>query len=171
MQKVYLTRDGLQKIEEELRLWKTKRLPEMLKQVAAAREHGDLSENAEYHAAREELTRIHAKIYQLEQTLFHVHLVDENSIDTDQVRILTTVRIQDHSKNQQRQYTLVAQEEADPTIGKISVQSPVGRGLIGKKAGDRVTIQIPAGKVEWTILEILPPGTTGGSDNGNPSTT
>jgi transcription elongation factor GreA len=135
----------------------------MLKQVAEAREHGDLSENAEYHAAREELTRIHAKIYKLEQTLSNVQLIDENSIDTDQVRILTTVRIQEHSKKQQRQYTLVAQEEADPTIGKISVQSPVGRGLIGKKVGDRVTIQIPAGKVEWTILEILPPRTSGGS--------
>ncbi len=171
MDKVYLTRDGLQKLEGELRQWKTKRLPEMLKQVAEAREHGDLSENAEYHAAREELTRIHAKIYQLEQTLFNVHLVDENSIDTDQVRILTTVRIQDHSKNQQRQYTLVALEEADPTIGKISVQSPVGRGLIGKKAGDRVTIQVPAGKVEWTILEILPLRTKGGSDNGNSTAT
>lgn len=171
MGKIYLTRDGLSKIEEELRLWKQTRLPDMLKKVADAREQGDLSENAEYHAAREELTRIHQKIFQLEKTLTHVQLVDETLIDTDQVRILTTVRIQDHTQDQQRRFTLVAQEEADPTVGKISINSPVGRGLIGKKAGDRVTIQVPKGKVEWTILEILPPGDIGGSENGNTSTT
>lgn len=152
-------------------MWKHTRRPEMLKRVAEAREYGDLSENAEYHAAREELSRINSKIFHLEQTLAQVHLVDEASIDADQVRILTTVHIRDHTQKMERRYTLVAPEEADPTVGKISIHSPVGRGLIGKKAGDRVTIEIPSGKVKWTILEILPPGNTGESDDGNNSTT
>lgn len=171
MAKVYLTREGLQKLEKDLRLWRQTRLPEMLKRVAEARGHGDLSENAEYHAAREELSRINSRIFHLEQTLAQVQIVDEAWIDTEQVRILTTVRVWDSAQSQERRYTLVASEEADPGIGKISIYSPVGRGLIGKKAGDRVTIKIPSGKVEWTILEILPPGSTGGSDRGNTSAT
>ncbi len=171
MERVYLTREGLRKLEEELNSWKHIRLPEVLKGLMLAREHGDFFENAEYHAAREELTRINSKIYQLEQTLAQVQLLDEASIDNDQVRILTTVRVRDDAKKSERRYTLVSPEEADPTIGKISIYSPVGRGLIGKKVGDRVVIEIPSGKVEWTILEILPPHGTGGLNNGGtPST-
>lgn len=171
MSKTYLTRDGLRKLEEELREWKHTRLPDILKGVSEARGHGDLSENAEYHAAREELSRVNSKIFHLQQTLSQVHLVDEALIDADQVRILTTVRLRDRTRNRERRYTLVAAEEADPAVGKISIHSPVGRGLIGKKVGDRVTIEIPSGKVSWTILEILPPGNAGGSNDGNTSTT
>jgi transcription elongation factor GreA len=169
--KVYLTRGGLRKLEEELREWKHVRLPEILKRVEETRGHGDLFENAEYHAAREELTRINSKIFHLEQTLAQVNLIDENSIKTDQVRILTTVRIRDHKQNAERRYTLVAAEEADPAVGKISIHSPVGKGLIGKKVGETVVIEIPAGSVEWTILEILPPSKEGESDHGNTPTT
>ncbi len=171
MSKVYLTRGGLRKLEEELRQWKRVRLPEILKRVEETRAHGDLFENAEYHAAREELTRINSKIFHLEQTLAQVNLIDENTIDTDQVRILTTVRIRDDRQNMERRYTLVAAEEADPTVGRISIHSPVGKGLIGKKVGERVVIQIPAGSVEWTILEILPPSKERESENGSISTT
>ena len=166
MDRVYLTRQGLRKLEEELHLWKHIRLPEALKGLSLAREYGDFSENAEYHAAREELTRINSKIFQLEQTLVQVQLLDEASIGNDQVRILTTVRVRDDDKESERRYTLVSPEEADPTIGKISIYSPVGRGLIGKKVGDKVVIEIPSGKVEWTILEILPPHGIGGLNNG-----
>jgi transcription elongation factor GreA len=169
--KVYLTRGGLRKLEEELREWKHVRLPEILKRVEETRGHGDLFENAEYHAAREELSRINSKIFHLEQTLAQVNLIDENSIKTDQVRILTTVRIRDHKQNAERRFTLVAAEEADPTVGKISIHSPVGKGLMGKKVGETVVIEIPAGSLEWTILEILPPSREGGSEHGNTSTT
>jgi len=171
LDKTYLTRDGLRKLEEELRLWKYTRLPEIIKRVSEARGHGDLAENAEFHAAREELSRANSKIFHLQQTLSQVHLVDEASIDTDQVRILTTVRVRDDKQRRERRYTLVAAEEADPSVGKISIHSPVGRGLIGKKAGDKVTIEIPSGKVNWTILEILPPGNTGGSNDDDTSAT
>ena len=166
-----MTRQGLRKLEEELHLWKHIRLPEALKGLRVAREHGDFFENAEYHAAREELTRINSKIFQLEETLAQVQLLDEASIGNDQVRILTTVRVGDDAKESERRYTLVSPEEADPTIGKISIHSPVGRGLIGKKVGDRVVIEIPSGKVEWTILEILPPQGIGGLNNGGTSAT
>jgi transcription elongation factor GreA len=152
-------------------MWKNIRLPEIIKAVAHAREHGDLFENAEYHAAREELTRINSKIFHLEQTLAQVQILDESSIGNDQVRILTTVRVRDDTKKSERQYTLVSPEEANPTMGIISIHSPVGRGLIGKKVGDSVSIEVPSGRMEVTILEILPPTIPGGLNHGNNTAT
>jgi len=151
-----MTRTGMEKLLAELDDWKHQKRPAMVKQLASARSHGDLSENAEYHAAREELTRIDQKIMQIETTLHSAVLTDVTSVKTDQVRILTRVRILDHSKNTERMYTLVSPAEANPTEGKISHQSPVGLGLMGRKVGETVEIQIPSGTVSWTILEILP---------------
>jgi transcription elongation factor GreA len=158
----YITRAGMEKLLTELDDWKNRKRPAMVKQLASARSHGDLSENAEYHAAREELLRIDQKIMQLESTLHSAVLTDETSVKTDQVRILTRVRILDHSKNVEREFTLVSPAEADPAEGRISHQSPVGQGLMGRKVGEMVEIQVPSGIVSWTILEILPIQAQGG---------
>jgi transcription elongation factor GreA len=152
----YITKAGLEKLIAELDQWKNEKRPAMVKQLATARAHGDLSENAEYHAAREELTRIDQKIYHLENTLRAAVLVDETTVKTDQVRPYTRVKIHDHQKNKDREFTLVSAMEANPVEGKISHQSPVGQGLIGRKVGETVEIQVPSGTVQWTILEILP---------------
>jgi transcription elongation factor GreA len=152
----YITKAGLEKLIAELDDWKSRKRPAMVKQLATARAHGDLSENAEYHAAREELTRIDQKIFHLESTLRAAVLVDEKTVNTDQVRPYTRVRIRDHQKNTEREFTLVSAMEANPAEGKISHQSPVGQGLIGRKVGETVEIHVPSGTVEWTILEILP---------------
>lgn len=162
MERHYITRTGMEKLLTELDEWKNRKRPAMVKQLASARSHGDLSENAEYHAAREELQRIDQKIMHLEVTLRAAVLTDETSVKTDQVRILTRVRILDHSKNAERVYTLVSSVEADPAEGRISYQSPVGQGLMGRKVGETVEIQVPLGTVSWTILEILPIQAQGG---------
>jgi transcription elongation factor GreA len=135
---------------------RSEKRPAMVKQLATARAHGDLSENAEYHAAREELTRIDQKIFQLEATLRAAVLVDAASVNTDQVRVYTRVRVFDVQKKREREFSLVSATEANPAEGKISHQSPVGQGLMGRKVGETVEIQIPAGTVSWKILEILP---------------
>lgn len=156
MERQFITKTGLEKLHAELHEWRNVKRPVMVKQLAAARGHGDLSENAEYHAAREELHRIDQRIYQLETTLRAVVLVDETSVKTDQVRVYTRVRVFDQQKNVEKEYTLVSSSEADPINGKISHNSPVGNGLMGSKVGDTVEIQVPSGTVKWTILEILP---------------
>jgi transcription elongation factor GreA len=146
----------MEKILTELDEWRNVKRPAMVKQLATARSHGDLSENAEYHAAREELTRIDQKIMQLEVMLRSAVLVDENNVNTDQVRPFTRVKVFDTKKKTTREFTLVSATEANPVEGKISQQSPVGRGLIGAKVGETVEIQIPSGTVSWKILEIRP---------------
>lgn len=156
MEKHYITKSGYQKIVTELAEWKTVKRPAMVNQLATARSHGDLSENAEYHAAKEDLARIDHKIFQLESMLHNAVLVDETNVNTDQVRLFTRVRILDLSKNQEREYSLVSPTEANPAEGKINHQSPVGKGLIGAKVGETVEITIPAGSVSWKILEIRP---------------
>lgn len=157
MEKQYITKAGYEKVAAELEEWKTVKRPAMVAQLAAARSHGDLSENAEYHAAKEDLGRIDYKIFQLETLLRNSILVDEANVNTDQVRLFTRVKIKDRSKNNaEREYALVSPTEANPVEGKINHLSPVGKGLIGAKVGEVVEIQIPAGTVLWEILEILP---------------
>lgn len=156
MEKHYLTKAGMEKLISELDEWRNVKRPAMVKQLATARTHGDLSENAEYHAAREELQRIDQKIMQLELTMRSASILDETTVNTDQVRIFTRVRVLDMQKNQERLFALVSAPEANPAEGKISHQSPVGRGLLGHKVGDIAEFEIPAGTVSWKILEILP---------------
>ena len=155
MDREYVSKAGMEKLIAELEDWRNHKRPVMVKQLASARSHGDLSENAEYHAAREELTRIDQKIMQLEATIRTVVLVDENTVNTDQVRPFTRVRVMDAQKHT-REFCLVSATESNPAEGRISHQSPVGRGLMGAKVGETVEIQIPSGTVSWTILEILP---------------
>lgn len=152
----YVSKAGMEKLLAELEEWRKIKRPAMVKQLASARSHGDLSENAEYHAAREELARIDQRIMKLEATLRAAVLVDENSVNTDQVRPFTRVLVLDILKNTTREFALVSATEANPSQGKISHQSPVGRGLLGAKVGDTVEIQIPSGTVSWKILEIRP---------------
>ena len=156
MDREYVSKTGMEKLMAELDDWRSVKRPAMVKQLATARSHGDLSENAEYHAAREELARIDQKIMQLEMTLRSAVLVDENAVNTDQVRPFTRVRVQDTQKKTTREFALVSATEANPAEGKISHLSPVGRGLIGAKVGETVEIQIPSGTVTWKILEIRP---------------
>jgi transcription elongation factor GreA len=154
--KQYISKVGMDKVVAELNEWRNEKRPAMVKQLATARSHGDLAENAEYHAAREELARIDQRIRQLEETIRVAVLIDETTVNTDQVRVFTEVRVMDHQKQAERTFKLVSIAEANPTEGKISHQSPVAKGLLGRKVGETVEIQIPAGTVSWTILEILP---------------
>lgn len=146
----------MEKLQAELNEWKYVKRPAMVKQLSTAREHGDLSENAEYHAAKEDLARIDAKIHQLEAMMHSAVMIDSSLIVTDQVRLLTRVKILDKKKKSERVFTIVSAAEANPAEGRISHQSPIGQGLMGSKVGETVEITIPAGVVEWTILEIFP---------------
>jgi transcription elongation factor GreA len=156
VERQYISKAGIEKLLSELDELKDIRRPAMVKQLATARSHGDLSENAEYHAAREELARIDQKIMQIETTVRSSQLVDETNVNTDQVRVFTRVKVFDNAKKVERLFSLVSATEANPAEGKISHQSPVALGLIGRKVGETVEIQIPSGTVTWTILEILP---------------
>ena len=150
----YLTREGLQKIKKELHDYKFNRRPEVSQKVAAAREHGDLKENAEYHAAREELSLIETKIHQLQDRLSRARIIKEEEIPDDKIYILTTVVLKDLDFDETLEYRLVSPAEADVDENKISVSSPLGQALLGKKLGDRVEVPVPAGMMNYEILEI-----------------
>jgi transcription elongation factor GreA len=150
----YYTEEGLKKIKDELQFLKTKGRADISKQIAEARDKGDLSENAEYDAAKDAQGLLELKISKLEEVVGNARLIDESQIDTSKVSILSTVKIKNTKNGMQVSYMLVSEEEADLKLGKISVKSPIGKGLLGKKIGDTVEIQAPAGKVEFEILDI-----------------
>lgn len=150
----YYTEEGLQKLKDELQHLKTKGRADISKQIAEARDKGDLSENAEYDAAKDAQGHLEAKIAQLEEVVGNARLIDPSKLDDSKVSIFSTVKIKNTGNGAQMAYTLVAEEEADLKMGKISVKSPIGKGLLGKKVGDRVTIQVPAGKIDFEILKI-----------------
>ncbi len=154
MQYEYLTREGLQKIKEELHDYKFNRRPEVSQKVAAAREHGDLKENAEYHAAREELSLIETKIWQLQDRLSRARLIKEEEIPDDKVYILTTVVLKDLDFDETLEYRLVSPAEANVAENKISVSSPLGQALLGRKPGEKVEVPVPAGTMNYEILEV-----------------
>ncbi len=154
MENVYLTKEGLDKLKKELHELKFKIRPELSKKVGTAREHGDLKENAEYHAAREELSLAETKIQQLQSRIARARIISENEVATDQVSILTTVEVQDVNSNKKFKYTLVSADEADISKNKISVASPVGKGLLGKKKNEVTEIKVPAGIRHYKILSI-----------------
>jgi len=151
---VYLTQEGFDKLKKELHELKYRIRPEISQKVATARDHGDLKENAEYHAAREELSLCETKIQQLQDRVARARVIDENEVTTDQASILTTVRVKDLKRNKEFTYTLVSVEEADIKKGRISIASPVGKGLLGKKVGEIAEIKVPAGTIRYEILEI-----------------
>jgi len=151
---VYLTPEGLKKLKEELEYLKYTEMPEITQRIAEARDKGDLSENAEYHAAKEEQVRVNNKIQELQSTLARVRILDDKDLDTSKVLIFSTVKIKNLNNNMEKTYTLVSESEADLSAGKISVESPIGKGLLGKEVGEIAEIQVPAGIVKFEILEI-----------------
>lgn len=150
----YYTKEGLQKLKDELNELKTKGRAEMAKQIAEARDKGDLSENAEYDAAKDAQGLLELRISKLEAVVGNAREIDESTIDTSKVSILSTVKIKNLKNNMEVTYQLVAEEEADLKNGKISVQSPIGKGLLGKKKGESAQIKVPAGDIEFKILDI-----------------
>ncbi|MBO9701202.1 MAG: transcription elongation factor GreA [Sporocytophaga sp.] len=150
----YYTEEGLRKLKDELAMLKTRGRADMAKQIAEARDKGDLSENAEYDAAKDAQGLLELKISKLEDVVANARIIDESSIDTSKVSILSNVKIKNKKTNAIVNYILVSEEEADLKSGKISVKSPIGKGLLGKKIGDSAYIDVPAGKLEFEILDI-----------------
>lgn len=150
----YFTEEGLKKLKDEIHFLKTKERANITRQIAEARDKGDLSENAEYDAAREAQGLLEARIAKLEDTLANARLVDTSQVDTSKVSILTKVKIKNLRNSQIVQYTLVTQSEANLKEGKISIDSPIGKGLMGKKVGDKVDITVPAGTIPFQVVEI-----------------
>ena len=150
----YYTEEGLKKLKDELAHLKTKGRSEMAKQIAEARDKGDLSENAEYDAAKDAQGLLELKISKLEEVVSNARIIDESNIDLSKVSILSKVKIKNKKNGMVVNYTLVSEEEADLKTGKISVKSPIGKGLIGKKVGEVALVEAPAGKIEFEIVEI-----------------
>ena len=150
----YFTKEGLQRLKEEVHQLETVERPKISQQIAEARDKGDLSENAEYDAAKEAQGLLEAKIAKLKNTLANARLVDDSKIDNTKVYILSTVKIRNTKNNAEVTYTLVAENEANLAEKKISIDSPIGKGLLGKSVGDIAEVQVPAGIIPFEVLEI-----------------
>jgi len=150
----YYTKEGLEKLKEELQYLKTTGRSNISKAIAEARDKGDLSENAEYDAAKEAQGLHEAKISQMQEAVANARLLDESKLDTSKVLALSIVKIKNLNNNMTMSYQLVSESEADMKSGKISVTSPIAKGLLGKKVGEKTEITVPAGKIEFEILEI-----------------
>ena len=151
---VYLTRERLLELEKELQNLKTNGRKEIANKIAEARAHGDLSENAEYDAAKEEQGLFELRISKLENILSRARVIDASQLPEGEVHILSTVKVKNLKTNKVFVYTLVSPEEADFQAGKISVTSPVGQGLMGNKVGNKIKVKAPAGLMDFEILEI-----------------
>lgn len=150
----YYTREGLDKLKEELQYLKTVGRASISKAIAEARDKGDLSENAEYDAAKEAQGLHEAKIAQMQEVVANARLLDESKLDLSKVLALSKVKIKNLKNGMEMSYQLVSESEADLKSGKISVTSPIAKGLLGKKVGEKAEITVPAGKIEFEILEI-----------------
>ena len=150
----YITAEGLQKLRGELEQLTSIERPSIARQLAEARDKGDLSENAEYDAAKEAQARLEARIAKLEDTIATCRIIDESRIDTSKVQILNRVKIKNLKTKAIMEYLLVSETEANIKEGKIAVNTPIAKGLIGKKLGDIVEISVPSGKMEFEIMEI-----------------
>jgi transcription elongation factor GreA len=154
MSQSYVTEEGLKKLKEELHQLKTKERPSISKQIAEARDKGDLSENAEYDAAKDAQGHLELRISKLEATVRNAKIVDRSQLDASKVSILSKVKIKNTSNGKQMTYWIVPETEANLKEGKISVESPMAKGLLGKKIGDKAEVQAPAGKLTFEIIEI-----------------
>ena len=154
MATTYMTAEGLQKLKEELQYLESVERPRVIAAIAEAREKGDLSENAEYDAAKEEQGILESKIALIKSTLADARIIDENDINTDEVQILTKVRVQNMKTGQEKVYQLVTEGEANILEGKIATTTPIAKGLLGKKVGDIAEVVVPVGKLQFKILEI-----------------
>lgn len=150
----YYTADGLKKLKDELEHLEHVERPRVSNAIAEARDKGDLSENAEYHAAKEEQSLLEFKIAQLKNVVANARVIDESQLDTSKVLALSTVKIKNTGNKMEFTYTLVADSESDFKTGKISVNSPIGKGLLGKSVGDIAEIQAPNGVMKFEILKI-----------------
>lgn len=154
MATTYLTAEGLQKLKEELQYLEGTERPRVIAAIAEARDKGDLSENAEYDAAKEEQGHLESRIAMLKAKIMDARILDTKDIKTDEVQILTRVRVRNKKTRAEKTYQLVAESEADLSSGKISVTTPIAKGLLGKKVGEIASIKVPAGTMELEILEI-----------------
>jgi len=150
----YYTVEGLKKLRDELNQLKDVERPKASQAIAEARDKGDLSENAEYDAAKEAQGLLELRIAKLEETLSNARIINESELDTSKVLVLSTVEVKNQANGMKMTYTLVAQSEADLKTGKISVDSPIGKGLLGKAVGDVAQIQVPNGTISLEVVSI-----------------
>lgn len=149
-----MTKDGYQKLLQELRVMKVDEMKDALNNLAEARDKGDITENAEYEAAKEYFENLQKKIFNLSEKLTNCVIVDKSSVNIGSVQLLTTVRLENLKTKKEQTFTIVPVTEIDTKVGKISFDSPVGKGLINRKVGEIVNIKVPAGELEFKILEI-----------------
>jgi len=150
----YLTEEGLQKLKDDLdKLVRIER-PSISQQIAEARDKGDLSENAEYDAAKEAQGLLEMRIAKLQDVLMNARLIDESKLDNESVQILSRVRIRNTKNSAEMTYTIVSESEANLREGKIAINTPIAKGLLGKKVGDKVEIRVPSGVIPFEIIEI-----------------
>jgi transcription elongation factor GreA len=150
----YMTEEGLRKLKEELVHMESIQRPEISRQIAEARDKGDLSENAEYDAAKEAQGLLEGKIAQLKGLIATARIIDESAISTDEIQIMNKVTIKNLKTKKDMTYMLVSESEADLKSGKIAVNTPIAQGLLGKKVGDKVDIQVPSGTLSFEVLDI-----------------
>ena len=150
----YMTEEGLRKLKEELVHMESVQRPEISRQIAEARDKGDLSENAEYDADKEAQGLLEGKIAQLKGLIATARIIDESAISTDEIQIMNKVTIKNLKTKKDMTYMLVSESEADLKSGKIAVNTPIAQGLLGKKVGDKVDIQVPSGTLSFEVLDI-----------------
>ncbi len=150
----YFTPEGLQKVKDELHHLVTVERPHISRQIAEARDKGDLSENAEYAAAKEAQSMLEIKISKLQETVSSARLIDEKKLDNSRILIFSTVRLKNLKNGGMVTYTLVPENESNVKLGKISVNSPIAKGILGKTIGEKVEITVPAGSISFEIIEI-----------------
>ena len=150
----YVTEEGLAKLKKELEQLINVERPGISRQIAEARDKGDLSENAEYDAAKDAQGLLEARIHKLEETIRHSRILDESRVDTSSIQILNRVKLKNLKNNAIVEYILVSESEANLKEGKIAITTPIGKGLVGKKKGDIAEIQVPAGKIQFEVLDI-----------------
>ena len=150
----YYTEEGLKKLREELNILKDIERPKASNAIAEARDKGDLSENAEYDAAKEAQGMLELQISKLENVISNARIINESQLDVSKVLVLSTVEVKNINSGKNMKYTLVAQTEADLKMGKISVDSPIGKGLLGKRVGEIASISVPSGSIELKIISI-----------------
>ncbi len=150
----YYTPEGLKKLKDELDHLRDVERPKASQAIAEARDKGDLSENAEYDAAKEAQGLLEMKIAKMEETVANARIIDESQLDTSKALVLSTVKIRNQANKMEMKYTLVAESEADLKSGKISVTSPIGKGLLGKSVGEIAEVQVPNGTLKFEVLEI-----------------
>ncbi len=150
----YMTEDGLKKLKEELTHMESVERPRVVAAIAEARDKGDLSENAEYDAAKEAQGMLEMKIAQLRDTIANARIIDDSRLNTDEVQLLNKVKIKNVANGATMEYSIVSETEADLRAGKISVATPIAKSLLGHRVGDVVEVQAPAGRISFEILEI-----------------